>query len=236
MQTAALPRQDAPAEHELKLVVAAIRAAPLLEWLRARCIPDPLYPDGLVTSIYFDNRSMVLLRAKINSDFIKRKVRVRWYADPATGVAQDPAFIEIKEKVGARRFKIRVPLEVAAAEIAGNPSMSTLRGLLAPLRRAGHWIEADLQPFLRIAFRRHRFTDPTNGARISIDSSIRGTTANPALLPASRPALLAHAVIEVKGESRELSPWMVPLGRFGCRRESFSKYERCFRKLTGNSW
>jgi len=181
-----------------------------VEWLSARCIPDPLYPDGLVTSIYFDNRSMVLLRAKINSDFIKRKVRVRWYADPATGVAQDPAFIEIKEKVGARRFKIRVPLDVAAADLAGNTSMSTLRGLLAPLHRAGHWIEADLQPLLRIAFRRRRFTDPTNGARISIDSTIRGTTVNPALLPVSRPALLAHAVVEVKGESRELSRWMAP--------------------------
>ena len=149
-------------------------------------------------------------RPKINSDFIKRKVRVRWYADPATGVAQDPAFIEIKEKVGARRFKIRVPLDVAAADLAGNTSMSTLRGLLAPLHRAGHWIEADLQPLLRIAFRRRRFTDPTNGARISIDSTIRGTTVNPALLPVSRPALLAHAVVEVKGESRELSRWMAP--------------------------
>ncbi len=236
MQTAALPRQDASAEHELKLVVAAIRAEPLLEWLRARCVPDPLYPDGLVTSIYFDNRSMVLLRAKINSDFIKRKVRVRWYADPATGVAQDPAFVEIKEKVGARRFKIRVPVEVAAAEVAGNASISALRGLLEPMRRAGHWIAADLQPFLRIAFRRRRFTDPTNGARISIDSSIRGMTANPALLPACRPAMLAHAVIEVKGESRELSRWMVPLRQLGCRSASFSKYERCFQKLTGKSW
>ncbi|MCH7826256.1 MAG: polyphosphate polymerase domain-containing protein [Acidobacteria bacterium] len=236
MQPAALPRQHAPPEHELKFVVAAIRAEPLLEWLRARCVPDPIYPDGLVTSIYFDNRSMVLLRAKINSDFIKRKVRVRWYADPATGIAQDPAFVEIKERVGARRFKIRVPLEVTAAEIAGNASISALRGLLTPLRQAGHWVAADLQPFLRIAFRRRRFTDPTNGARISIDSSIRGTTANPALLATCRPALLTHAVIEVKGESRELSRWMVPLRHLGCRRESFSKYERCFRKLTGNSW
>ena len=236
MQTAALPRQDAPPEHELKFIAAAIRAEPLLEWLRARCVPDPLYPDGLVTSIYFDNRSMVLLGAKINSDFIKRKVRVRWYSDPATGVAQDPAFVEIKEKVGARRFKIRVPLEVAAAEVAGNASISALRGLLAPLRRAGHWIAADLQPFVRIAFRRRRFTDPTNGARISIDSDILGTTANPALLAACGQVLLAHAVVEVKGGNRELSRWMGPLRHLGCRRASFSKYERCFQKLTDSSW
>ncbi len=236
MQTADLPRQDPPAEHELKLAFPAIRAEPLLEWLRARCPQDPLYPDGLVTSIYFDNRSMTLLRAKINSDFIKRKVRLRWYTDPATGVAQDPAFVEIKDKIGARRFKIRVPVDVAAAEVAGNASTSALRDLLEPMRQAGHWVAADLQPFLRIAFRRRRFTDPTSGARISIDSGIRGTTANPALLATSRPGLLAHAVIEVKGASRELSRWLAPLLHFGCRRESFSKYERCFQKLTGSGW
>jgi len=236
LQITELSRHDTPAEHEIKLVVPAIRAEPLLAWLRARCRQDPLYPDGLVTSIYFDNRSMASLRAKINSDFIKRKVRVRWYTDPATGVAQDPAFVEIKEKVGARRFKIRVPADVAAAEIAGNASTSALRELLAPLRRAGHWIAGDLQPFLRIAFRRRRFTDPTTGARISIDSDIRGTTANPAMLATARPALLAHAVVEVKGGSRELSRWMAPLRQLGCRRESFSKYERCFQKLTGSGW
>ena len=236
MQTAALRRQDAPAEHELKLVAPAIRAAPLGEWLRARCVPDPLYPDGLVTSVYFDTRSMALLRAKVNGDFIKRKVRVRWYADPATLTVQDPAFAEIKEKIGGRRFKTRVPLDTAATAVAAAVSVSDLRALLEPLRNAGHWTPTDLQPLMRVSFRRRRFLDPTNGARVSLDHDIRAATANAALLPASRPALLAHAVVEVKGPHQELSRWMRPLCQLGCRRESFSKYERGFRKLTGRSW
>lgn len=223
-------------EHEIKLVTPAVRAPLIDAWLRARCRPDPLYPHGLVTSVYFDNREAVLLRAKINSDFIKYKVRLRWYADPDSGELLGPPFAEIKRKVGARRFKTRLALDARLLRVlAAGPSASELRRALEPLRAAGHWVDADLQPLLRISFRRRRHIEPDSGARVSVDADIRGASVNPGLLPRRHPAPLAHAVIEIKGPYAELPRRLLPLRELGCRPESFSKYLRCYQKITRRS-
>jgi len=229
-------REQPRPEHEIKLVTPVARAAVVSAWLAGHCLPDPKYPAGRVTSIYYDNRATDLLRAKVNSDFVKYKVRARWYCDPRSGEVLEPAFIELKRKVGGRRFKIRLPLGVAAAEIAAAPSsLLLLRRLLAGLREQGHWVGADLQPFLRIAFLRRRFVDPPTDSRISVDFDIRGRSVNPALLPQSNPAALAHAVIEVKGPAAELPRRLAWLRDMGCHPESFSKYARCFLKITRRS-
>lgn len=233
--TTAAPQPSRP-EHELKLVTPVGRAEIILDWLRARCRPDPAHPDGLVTSIYFDNRDVDLLRDKVNSNFIKRKVRVRWYTDPDTGAVEDPAFVELKRKLGARRFKAREPVRGQSDVLASSrPSLARLRTMLGALRQAGHLLETDLQPFLRIGFRRRRFVDPTTGSRVSIDSGIRAASVNPGLLPYSHPAPLAHAVIEVKGALSSLPRWLAPLRDLGCHPESFSKYARCYQKLARRS-
>jgi hypothetical protein len=139
----------------------------------------------------------------------------------------------MKRKVGARRFKTRVPVQLPPHELAAPaPSPVLLRRLLAALRDAGYWVDADLQPFLRIAFRRRRFVDPLSGSRISVDSDIRAASVNPGLLPLAHPAPLAHAVIEVKGRNADLPPRLAGLGALGCRPESFSKYSRCYQKIT----
>jgi len=227
------PRDHAPPEHELKLALPALQAASVVIWLRARCLPDPRYPDGRVTSIYYDDRNMTRLREKINSDFVKQKVRLRWYSHPATGALFDPAFVELKRKVGGRRFKTRVPLDLPVASLAApHAPSSLLRQALATLRNAGHWVDTDLQPFLQIGFRRHRFIDPCSGSRISVDSHISGASVNAGMLPQSNPAPLAHAVVEVKGPRATLPASLAFLRHMGCRPESFSKYARCYQKLT----
>ncbi|MGD8817062.1 MAG: VTC domain-containing protein [Acidobacteriota bacterium] len=234
--TSAPVREQPRPEHEIKLVTPVARAAAVSAWLAGRCLPDPKYPVGGVTSIYYDNRDTELLRYKVNSDFLKYKVRARWYGDPRNDTVLEPAFIELKRKVGGRRFKTRLPLDVPAAQIATTqPSALLLRNLLASLRSQGHWVRTDLQPFLRIAFRRHRFVDPTTSSRISVDFDIRGCSVNPALLPQSNPAALAHAVIEVKGPAAELPRRLACLRDMGCWPESFSKYARCFLKITRRS-
>jgi hypothetical protein len=224
-------------EHEIKLTTPVASAGAVLTWLRGRCSVDAEYPEGLVTSIYYDRRDYDLLRAKVNSDFLKRKVRVRWYADPYTGAVLEPAFAEIKRKVGGRRFKTRLPLQHGATrELAAvRPSPSRLRRLLEALRDAGHWVEADLQPFLRIGFRRWRFIDPTTDSRVSVDTDIRGASINPGMLPLRHPGPLAHAVVEIKGTHTSVSRWLAPLRDMGCRPESFSKYARCYQKITRRS-
>lgn len=236
MQSAAAQLENRAAEHEIKLVTPVLRAPVVGAWLRSRCRPDAQYPQGRVCSVYFDNREMVSLRAKINSDFLKRKVRVRCYIDPRSGQPLEPAFAEIKRKVGSRRGKQRVPLEGAAALVAmPSPSVAELQALLGPLRDAGHLAETDLQPFLRIRFDRLRFVEPTSGARVSLDSNVRGESVNPGLLPQRHPQALAHAVIEIKGPYDDLPRRLAGLRAIGCRRESFSKFARCYQKLARRS-
>jgi hypothetical protein len=236
MLTVASQAQPPLPEHEIKLVTPAARADLVTAWLAGRCRPDPRHPRSLVTSIYFDNRAALLLRAKLNSDFIKHKVRVRWYADPDTGVVEEPAFLEIKRKIGGRRFKRRIALRPGSAALAaGRPPASRLRALLACLRAEGHWAEADLQPFLRIAFRRRRFLDPDSGSRVSLDRDIRADCINPGLLPQRHPAPLAHAVIEVKGARGVLPASLMPLRALGCVPASFSKYARAYQKVARRS-
>ncbi len=225
-----------PPEHELKLTLPVVRQRALLAWLRGRCRADPEFPDGRVTSIYFDTPDRSLLRQKVNSDFAKEKVRLRWYEDPATGHAPGMGFVEIKRKLGGRRRKTRLPLGVDANQIRRRADdHAYLRRLLGPLRREGHAVPADLSPFLRISFRRRRFVDPFGGARISLDTGIRAGPVGAGRLPWAHPSPLAHAVVEVKGADDALPPWLLPLRRLGCRPESFSKYERCYLKLTRRS-
>lgn len=236
MPIAAIDAEPNPPEHELKLALPAARAGALLGWLRARCLPDPKYPDGRVTSVYFDNRGLALLREKVNSDFIKQKVRLRWYEDPVTRSPRGPAFVELKRKVGGRRFKTRMELDIDANEVAAAcEDPRYLRRMLEPLRRAGHRLPSDLLPFMHISFRRRRFVDPIGRSRISLDTYIRGRSVGVGLLPPAPPEPLAHAVLEVKGPHDSLPRWLAPLGRMGCRRESFSKYARCYLKLTRRS-
>jgi len=107
--------------------------------------------------------------------------------------------------------------------------------VLDALRAAGHWTDVDVRPFLRIGFVRRRFIEPESGARVSIDHDIRGRSVAPGLLPLQHPAALRHAVVEVKGEHAQLPPRLVPLRAFGCKRESFSKFARCYQKITRQS-
>jgi len=236
MSTAAATLGAHAPEHEIKLVTPALRAPVVAAWLRSRCLPDPRYAHGRVCSIYFDNRSMESLRAKVNSDFLKRKIRVRSYLDADSGQPLEPAFAEIKHKVGGRRFKTRQRLDGAAPLLSmRHPEAGALRRLLRPLRDAGHLVGPDLQPFLRISFERWRFVEPISGARVSLDRDIRAESVNSSLLPQRHPAPLAHAVIEIKGPHENLPRRVAGLTELDCRRESFSKYARCYQKLTRQS-
>ncbi len=233
MQAAATaPETSVRPEHELKFALPDATATLVFEWLRGRCLPDPVYPDGIVSSVYYDGRNLRFLNAKINSDFEKTKVRLRWYSDPQTNEPKDMAFLEIKRKIGARRFKARLPLDMPIAELIGLPLASgVFRDVLSMARNQGAGLAGDLLAVMEVRFRRRRFIEPMSGTRISIDSGIRAVRTNPAVLPGVNPFPLAHAVLESKGELRELPAPLRPLTAMGCRKETFSKYARCYQKV-----
>jgi hypothetical protein len=82
-------------ERELKFTMPAARAHLARRRLETLCRRDPEFPSAIVWTIYYDTPALVSLGEKLNSDYLKRKIRVRWYSDLQRRVT-GPAFIEAK--------------------------------------------------------------------------------------------------------------------------------------------
>ena len=171
------------------------------------------------------------LREKLNSDFFKTKVRIRWYADAESGKPQGMAYLEIKRKVGRSRQKVRAETDLSAQYVADldlhAQEHCQIRRRLGELGFPG----ASLAPFFQITFRRRRFVDPFTGARLAIDQGIRVPRVNHQLAPRANPTPLSKAVFEVKGLPDQIPHFIPLLISFGGRKESFSKYFRCYQHL-----
>lgn len=101
-------------ERELKFTVPGLCVPAVLQWLRAVCDPDPAFPHGIISSIYYDTRDGRYLAEKVNSDYLKTKIRLRWYRDPDDASVDGPAFLEAKYRIGARREKMHLAMPFAA--------------------------------------------------------------------------------------------------------------------------
>ena len=101
----ALPR--AALERELKFALPEARAGIAGRMLDALCRPDPQFTAAVVSTIYYDTPHLRLLREKLDSDFLKTKVRLRWYGAIAGDPGGGRAFLEVKTRVGALRRKAR---------------------------------------------------------------------------------------------------------------------------------
>ena len=219
------------AEREFKFALPAPMAPTFAAWLRGRCKPDTTYPRGMVSSIYYDTPSLTLLREKINSDFFKTKVRVRWYGGSDSGTRNAPAHLEIKRRAGGRRFKIRRASAAAGVVAAYDMSSPELSRLLRPLYEEGVRLPAFLSPVLQVSFHRLRFVDPLSGARVSLDTEISAPRVNLRLLQRYDPRPLRHAVLEIKGSLSQPPTLAAAARRLGARREAFSKYLRCHQRI-----
>jgi hypothetical protein len=210
--------------HEIKLELNGARANAVAAFLAAQCRSDRDYPGGIVSTIYYDTPSLALLGEKINSDFLKTKVRLRWYDAPATG----PLFLEVKQKVGQRRFKRRLVVDDRAAALASTPLESTAFSAPLDQLRTQLALPPRLAPLLQLSYRRRRFVDPGSGTRIALDTDIRVARINRQLLSRFDPSPLRAAVLEAKGSRATTPSFLAPLLGFGCRRAAFSKYLRCY--------
>ena len=216
-------RSIGSADHEIKFAVPASAADPLRAWVSSVCRPDAAHPPARVWTVYFDTPGLTLLFEKINSDYFKTKVRVRWYG--AIDVRDSLVFAEVKQRVGTRRDKTRVTLEMTSSDVAGLPLHDARwPALLARLRAAVSTLPARLAPVLCLTYNRYRFLDPAAPARVSIDSDIRVTGVNTAMIHGHVPVMLDHVVFEYKSRLFDLPPHLRPIVRFDARRQAFSKY------------
>ena len=219
-------------ERELKFVLSNERAHLARRWLERIARRDAEYPAALVWTIYYDTPALTSLGEKINSDYLKRKIRVRWYSDLA-GRVDGPAFVEAKLRTGNRRSKVRARLPFPAAEVSGwDLQDPRLRGL--PLLLRGHGIlgQDSWQPLLLIRYRRDRFVEPVSRSRVSLDADVSAVAGNPRMLSVSDTSPLATAVLEVKGADERLPIALHPLLRLDMQKQSFSKFLAVYAHMT----
>jgi hypothetical protein len=220
------------AESETKFVLNNSSAHLIIQWLRARCLPDPDFPVGIVSSIYYDTPGWQFLREKINSDYHKTKIRVRWYVDLNTDEPSSDSFLEAKYKIGSRRKKHRIKTGITGAWLS-RASLDNRKLLEIPrmLWKKEIIIRGPLFPVFKIIYKRLRFIEPVTGMRVCIDYDICAPAVNRQMVPYTNPFQLSKAVFETKGSLTRLPETLHQLAALGCRKESFSKYAVCYKKI-----
>ncbi len=217
------------AEFELKYEVDRFRLEAIATLLALTCRKDPLHPENTVVSLYYDTPERSYLAEKLDSDYLKTKVRLRWYEEP--GGHSGPASLEVKRRIGSRRRKARLATGIAGGQLAQLAFHSPrLLALPERLRAAGIAVAAPLLPLLEVRYRRRRFVEPYSGARVCLDTEIQGV--GPERAPGRG---FAGGVLEIKGAGNTPPPALTHLVAAGCFETSFSKYGRCALALAGET-
>ncbi|HLP29766.1 MAG TPA: polyphosphate polymerase domain-containing protein, partial [Geothrix sp.] len=217
---------------EQKFIYPAGQARMLRDWLEYRFVPDPHHHAGVIHSIYYDTPALHLYGEKLNSDYQKTKVRLRWYGSEGYRPDDDViCFLEIKRKFGAVRRKRRESFPLPARILSGDPFSSQEVWNASSRTFANEYVPpGTLVPVAEIRYRRLRYVDPETGSRLSLDFDIRCERANTALFPFRVPVYLDSGVLEQKGPSRFLLPSQGPIAGY-LRKCAFSKYAECIEGL-----
>jgi hypothetical protein len=213
---------------EQKYLFAGAKKQLILDWLDFHLVRSPEFYFGPILSLYYDTPSFDLYGQVSDGDYLKNKVRLRWYqanfASPAQTVN---CYLELKHKCGSIRKKCRTLVKLEAGCLAGNifedDAIASLPGQLPELRSL---FRLPLMPMLVVEYQRYRFIDPQTGARVSLDTNIGCRRANASHLPVATPVELGCGVLEVKGKGDKLPESLRPLNRH-LKKQSFSKYAKC---------
>jgi len=224
------PQSETFVRTERKMLVDPRRLGLVRAWLAHTCRPAPEYPEGQVTSCYYDTLDMDEYFASFDGDLEKHKVRLRWY-DSLPGSGDVTAFIELKSKNGSETTKRRAPLTVRASLLADEDFVGALPrdDLIRYLLGFGHRAPLDLRPTVVVTYHRYRFLEQDSGMTVSLDSGIRAWPAgDQRCWP---PVALNTAVMELKGRDLELPLQLRTLGRFAPVWTASSKYASAIEAL-----
>ena len=198
--------------------------------LRQICRFDKEYPEGQVSSLYFDTADLEQYTRSASGDFKKDKVRIRWYDEINDSQDTAPVFIELKTRQGfassKQRQKLLVPVQnLELANLAsGITSKTELNNTLASF---GYYPGLPLRPIIKISYWRYRFNEMQTGTRVSFDYGIRSLMIVPELGYRERELRLAGGVIEVKGSTLELPITLRRIRMLDTDWSRFSKYGYC---------
>jgi hypothetical protein len=204
----------------------------LWDWLEFHTLRDPSFYRGPIISLYYDTPSLDFYGEARNGDYLKTKVRLRWYQTVFTSADQTiDCFFEIKRKRGALRHKQRQALALSAGCLSGDVfSSAQIANLPREMGGFSCFNRGILVPMLVVEYQRCRYVDAQTGARIALDFAIGCRRANDAYVYGSVPIESALGVLEVKSKGAELPEFLRPMRRY-LNRQSFSKYALCCQRL-----
>ena len=199
-------------------------------WLEHACAPDPLYPSSIVLSIYYDTPQLFHFNESRNGEFLREKIRLRWYDEPADGPlsatleAEVRCYLEVKSKEGALSGKQRTAVMIPAEVLRDDPfAGEQILDLPARALELGFRPSGLMVPLLMIQYRRQRYRDIAGDSGIAIDTEIRCTGANEAVIQGAASVQLDVGVLELKGMNRGIKEVLDPIGAY-LTKSSFSKY------------
>lgn len=214
-----------PLTCERKFVSDRADYSTVVAMLQSFCMPDGMYPEGILESVYYDDASLSSYWEKANGDALKRKVRIRWYHGTEKD-GQIKAFLEIKDRIGAARDKVRFEFTADADKLTSAPLTDPyfIDLLTEQSKIAGFAIPQGLLPTVSIRYNRYRFVCPQTNSRISVDYSICCPRVNQDIFP--MPVPLSTGMVVCEAKSHVFKSWSFGdmLSRMGFRMESFSKY------------
>ena len=221
-------------DYEIKYIGDNRRSFAIKNYLENNLLPDGEFPEAIISSIYFDTKTLKYLNEKNSSDHIKSKFRIRWYEDVNTFSPSPEAFLEFKHKINLKRFKRR-------KKIKNNFFKTPLKDPLfttyfEDFRLFEGKLLEPIYPSYIVRYHRKRFIDPVTKLRICIDSNIHVGGLNQSLLGNQiHKKYLNNCVVETKGLSRDLPRQLRFLESYGLKKNAFSKYERCYYELIKGS-
>jgi hypothetical protein len=219
-------KQDYFKRIEQKYLFPAGYKQMILTWLEHVCMPDPLYPSGAVSSLYYDTPGLFHFHEGRNGEFMRAKVRLRWYTDirslnPRDGVR---CYLEIKRKQGVlsekQRTEVIIPTRVLVEEPFSDEQILALPTRVFDL---GYQASGVLVPVVMVHYHRRRYLDPASQASIAVDTEIRCTRANETFVHGVPPVHFDIGVMETKGMNRSIPGVLNPIGSY-LTKQPFSKY------------
>jgi hypothetical protein len=205
----------------------------ILDWLDCCCIRDPKFYFGTIHSIYYDTPTFDSYYEKRNSDYIKTKVRLRWYKklQKSDIDLKVKCYLEIKRKCGTIRKKERKELLIPSKFLLNKPFLNNkISRISSTVYELNHFPSQVLVPTLLIQYRRYRYIEPKSGSRIALDSNISCDQSNPQYISGLPPVHLDIGILEIKGQHNHLLGSLNPIGNY-LFKDAFSKYARCFEQL-----
>ncbi|MBE0582754.1 MAG: VTC domain-containing protein [Desulfofustis sp.] len=220
-------------DRELKFTHNSFASPGILRNLRCVCQPDREYQENIINSIYFDTHDYRFAMEKAASEYLKTKIRLRWYQEPSGAECESGCFLELKQKTGSARYKRRIMLDLGICRL---PEAVFDSGVLLRIRNMIASLQPELSvynlyPQVLVSYTRHRFRDSATNTRIALDTGIRAKSSRARFGRHAGEVCLDTSVLEVKGSCQELPLSLRAVIGMQVKKDSFSKYYECFRRL-----